>query len=332
MNKYFNSQSASLGAIYFVTYAAGAAWFPLFTLFLEKSGLTSTQAGIIISILFVAMFVALPFWGISADRWGRKKTLIIAVLVSVVSMLGFLLGNTFLFFFGWMIFFAIVFNPIPPLIDSLALDYVEQQQAISYGHLRMIGSLGWLIAAPIVGHFIEGNNINLIFPVAAGLYFLNILFIFKVKPLQSKQTGLELNWVNLGPVLRNPQLLTFLLIILLVAVTSFCIQTFLSVYLDRLHASPSLIGWAFSVEGMSEIPFYFISAWLIKKVRLAKGVLCNLGRHRPAYVFVRNDPGPALCVVGRAEPRTFICPYFLSRWLKPSIAWCPPNGEPPGNR
>jgi len=263
--------------VYLLTYAGGAAWFPLFTLFLEREGLSSTQSGLVVTLLFVAMFVALPFWGIGADRWGRKKTLVIAIVVSSISLLGFLLGNTFFFFVGWMIFFAVVFNPVPPLIDSLALDYIERQRAISYGHLRMLGSLGWLIAAPIVGHFVDNNELDIIFPIAAVLYFVNILFIYGIKSEQSTSTGLELNLKNLGPVLRNKELIQFLVIILFVAITSFCIQTFLGVYLDSMNASTSLIGWAFSFEGMSELPFYFISAWLIKKIGLRKVFLFAMG-------------------------------------------------------
>lgn len=276
MKKQIESQGINLGLTYFMTYAAGAAWFPLFTLFLQKEGLSGTESGIIISIIFVAMFIALPFWGIGADKWGRKKTLIIALVASSASLLFYLLGNNFMFFFCWTIFFAIVFNPIPPLIDSLALDYIEKNKVISFGHLRMFGSLGWLIAAPIVGYFIQENNIRLIFPVAAVLYFINIVFIYRIPSQKRDETGLELNWKNLQPILKNPQLLTFLFIILLVAITSFCIQTFLAVYLDNLKASPQLIGWAFSFDGMSEVPFYFISAWLIRKIGLKKVFILTL--------------------------------------------------------
>ncbi len=276
MGSYLNSQSVNIGMVYLLTYAAGAAWFPLFTLFLEKEGLSSTQSGLVVTILFVAMFVALPFWGFGADKWGRKKTLMISIIISSISLIGFLLGNTFVFFASWMAFFAIVFNPVPPLIDSLALDYIEGQKKISYGHLRMLGSLGWLIAAPIVGYFIENNELKLIFPIAAVLYFLNIVFVYRIKSVQSNVTGLELNLRNLGPVLKNGELIRFLIIILFVAITSFCIQTFLGVYLDDMNASTSLIGWAFSFEGMSEIPFYFISAWLIKKFGLRKVFLFTM--------------------------------------------------------
>lgn len=283
--------------VYVLTYAGGAAWFPLFTLFLEREGLSSTQSGLVVTLLFVAMFVALPFWGIGADKWGRKKTLVISIIVSSVSLLGFLLGNTFVFFMGWMIFFAVVFNPVPPLIDSLALDYIEGQKAISFGHLRMLGSLGWLIAAPIVGYFVETNSLNIIFPIAAFLYFINIFFIYSIKSEQSTSTGLELNLRNLGPVLKNKELIQFLVIILFVAITSFCIQTFLGVYLDDMNASTSLIGWAFSFEGMSELPFYFISAWLIKKIGLRRVFLFAMGItalrmflysiiHNPKYVLM----------------------------------------------
>lgn len=276
MRKIVNQQGVNLCFAYFMTYAAGAAWFPLFTLFLQKSGLSGTESGITVSLIFVAMFVALPFWGLGADRWSRKKALIAAIISSSFSLLFYLLGNGFLFFFFWTLFFAVVFNPIPPLLDSLALDYTEDSKSVSFGHLRMFGSLGWLVAAPIVGYFIQENNIRLIFPVAALLYASNILFIWRMPERRKDPAAIKLSWVNLRHILGESRMIVFLLIILLVSVVSFCIQTFLAVYLDDMNASPQLIGWAFSIEGMSEIPFYFISAWLIRKAGLRKVFLFTL--------------------------------------------------------
>lgn len=292
------SQSFCLGASYFLTYAAGAAWFPLFTLFLEKRGLTGTQAGLVISVIFVAMFVALPFWGIGADKWGRKVTLIVSATISSISLFGFILGNTFVFFFGWTLFFAIVFNPVPMLLDSLTLDHTERSKRVSYGQLRMFGSLGWLIAAPIVGHFLEGDQISRMFPIAAVLYLGSIVPIFFLKSESSKSTGLELNLRNLAPVLKNPGLVTFLVMIFFIAVTSFCIQTFLAVYFDNLNASSTLIGWAFSFDGIGELPFYFVSAFLIQKFGLKRIFIVTIvvtAVRMYLYAFI-HDPRLALLV------------------------------------
>lgn len=298
MEKIFKRQGINLTFTYLMTYAAGAAWFPLFTLFLQKSGLTGTQSGIVVSLVFVAMFVALPFFGIGADKWGRKKTLIVSVVVSSLSLCFFLLGHSILFFFMWTLFFSVVFNPIPPLIDSLALDYIEDHKILSFGHLRMFGSLGWLIAAPIVGHLIQENNIRLIFPLAAVLYAITILFIWQIPESRKVAGSLTLNWQNLKSILARSQIIAFLVIIFMVSVASFCIQTFLAVYLDELNASPRLTGWAFSFEGMSEIPFYFISAWLIKKIGLKKVFVLTLvvTAVRMFLYSVIHDPQTVLVV------------------------------------
>jgi PPP family 3-phenylpropionic acid transporter len=280
-------QGFQLSMTYILTYGAGVAWFPFLPLYLEKSGLTSTQAGFVFSLLSVMMFVALPFWGIGADRWGRRNTMLLTLTVSSFALVGILLGNTFVFYVGWMVLFAIIFNPVPPLLDSLTLDYVERKQKlspeksgtfgqVSYGKLRMFGSVGWLAFGPIVGSFIEGRDFGLLFPIAAGLYLVSCIFVFQIRQEKSAEGSLAMNWQNLLPVLKNRQLLIFLFIIFLVAIASMCIQTFYAVYLDEIGASSSLIGWAFSVEGISELPFYFIAIYIIKRLGLQKTLIITL--------------------------------------------------------
>ena len=207
----------NIRAIYFLAYASGAAWYPLFNVYLKEVGLTGIQIGIIASLLPVMMFIAQPFWGMLADHWGRHRVMLLTFLLSVLVIVGFIWCQGFWIFFLYTTIFALVFNPVAPLIDSSALDQVERRPKLSFGRLRIWGAIGWIVGAPVVAWIITGKEMSLIFPIAAVLLLLAWLVGLPAKSDKKDRSGLEVSWQNLGPVVRNKNLLIFLVIAFLMA-------------------------------------------------------------------------------------------------------------------
>src|SRR5918998_4962480 len=88
---------AALCALYFLFYGSGAAWFPFFNVYLREIGLTGFQIGLLAGIRPVGMLLSQPVWGIAADVWGRRRTLLLSMLLAVMLVLGYSLGRTFQF-------------------------------------------------------------------------------------------------------------------------------------------------------------------------------------------------------------------------------------------
>jgi PPP family 3-phenylpropionic acid transporter len=263
----------NIRAIYFLAYASGAAWYPLFNVYLKEVGLTGIQIGIIASLLPVMMFVAQPFWGMVADRWGRHRVMLLTFLLSALVIFGFLWCRGFLIFFIYTSVFALFFNPVAPLIDSSALDHIEKRPKLTFGRLRLWGAIGWIVGAPIVAWIITGREMNLIFPIAALLLFMAWLIGLSARSDKKDRSGLEVSWTNLGPVIRHKQLLLFLTIAFFMAVGATSIWTFYGVYLDELGASRQLIGFAFSFQGISELPFYLVASAIIAKLGIQRSLI-----------------------------------------------------------
>ena len=72
-----------------------------------------------------------------------------------------------------------------------------------------------------------------------------------------------MSWKNLSGVLRNRKLLLFLFFVLLVSVSFNGLLSFYGVYMVEIGASRKLIGWAISLQGLSELPFYLASAFIL---------------------------------------------------------------------
>lgn len=81
-----STQQCSLGGkAYFVYYVASQAAFDrgIFILFLLAKGFTNEQAGLLQSVLFIAAFVCEIPTGLLGDKYGRKKSVVMGLLVYI---------------------------------------------------------------------------------------------------------------------------------------------------------------------------------------------------------------------------------------------------------
>jgi MFS family permease len=79
------------------------------------------------------MLLFMPFWGIVADRYGKKRTLLFTAILTSLSYVVFVFSTEFWNFFLCTFLVALFYNPtMNSLLDSITLDYVETQ--------RMFGS------------------------------------------------------------------------------------------------------------------------------------------------------------------------------------------------
>jgi len=260
-------EKTNLKILYFMYCASLAAWQPWLAVYFNNVGITGLQIGIIMGIPPIMVFLVQPMWGVAADRWGHHRTLLIAMFLASFAILGYVWNGGFWFFLFWTVFVAFATNPIGTLLDSIILDYVKEKQDSSYGRFRMWGAIGWMVAAPIVGWIITGRNITLIFPISMAIMLLGWLTGF-LRRDKSKAVGIikEASWENLSQVLRgNWHLVIFLAIVFFYGVGTAPVWTFYGVYLDDIGASHGLKGFAFGLDALIELPFYFFSNVFVKR-------------------------------------------------------------------
>lgn len=260
-------ESVMLRLLYFLIYGSGAAWVPFFSVYLRQIGLSGLQIGTLTSINPAVTVVSQPLWGVIADLWGRRRTLLLTALLGALVIPGFGWGTGFWFFVGWSVLYTLLSNPVPPLFDALVLDHVERMQSLFYGHLRLWGAIAWAIVAYAVGRAIEGQDIRLIFVVAAGLMLLAwFLALRTLRKTEGVSGALHNRWVDLGRLLRSRRLLIFILMVAALKVGTAATFTFFSIYMDELGASRQLIGLAYGIQGLSELPLFLIATPLIRRL------------------------------------------------------------------
>jgi PPP family 3-phenylpropionic acid transporter len=265
--------SATIRMLYFLFYGSGAALSTFFNVYLRQIGFSGQQIGLLAGLRPAVMLLSQPLWGVGADLWGRRRTLLFTMLLSAVITLGYTGSRTFLFFVGWTILYTLLSNPVGSLLDSLALDHISARPRIAFGQLRMWGAVGWGIVASVVGYVITGRDIRLIFVFSASLMLLGWLLAWRSPNEESSSTTYGQSWSGLRTLLRNRRLLVFLGLVTAVQIGATSIFGFYSLYLDALGASRQLIGFAFTVQGLAELPMYLLAGAIIRRFGATRTVI-----------------------------------------------------------
>ncbi|CAL1274891.1 unnamed protein product [Larinioides sclopetarius] len=141
-----------------------------------------------------------------------------------------------------------------------------------YGKQRMWGTIGWAIfalAAGALNHAFSKSNgeTNYIpgFYMAIVFYTLDIFLIWKLQ-LKTPESSKSI-FKNVAGLLLKPRIIIFILEVIAVGLVRGVYMTYSLWYLETIGASPLLLGSITSVQCfLGEIPFLFISGWIIRKI------------------------------------------------------------------
>jgi MFS family permease len=269
---------------------------PYINLYFERMGMSGTQIGFLIAIQVIALSATTLSWGTIADRYHIHKLIMcLGMLLTPVAMLMVATAQTFGSITVWVLVFAFFTSPIVPLIDSLAVDVAETWGG-SYGAARVWGSLGWAISSWGIGLLVEQYNILwLFYGYAAFMWSAFLIALFQPKRLrQAPRLSFSL---HLKGFLRI-DLLLFLLSVFLLASSFSSVNSFFSIYMDKIGASETMIGLAWSIGSWTEIPIMLLGGWLIRKVGPGKLLTASflLFALRWLLFSFTNSPGAALAI------------------------------------
>ena len=263
-------QSATvLRILYFLVFCCTASWLPVLADFCKSRGLSQIQTSLILSITPIMIFLVQPIYGMMADKFGYKKTILTASLLSALSYLGYLMDAGFAWMIVVTIFMSLFYNTIQPVLDSLSLQLAAKNPKFSYGTLRIAGAAGWSFTSIITGQVIDAANISFIFIISSVSMLLVFVFAFLLQSDSKEKIIAEGNsFKNISEVIKNPSLIFLLACVFLVSTGATTIWNFYSTYMKENGASASLVGYGLSLQGLCELPLFYFSARIILRLGL----------------------------------------------------------------
>jgi len=263
-----NNSLISIRLFYAAYFAAMGLILPYFPVYLSDLGMTTVWVGIFVGALAATKVIAPPLAGLLLEYRNtntRTFLLITAGLATLASALfipqfdiGLMLTIVIVFGFFWA--------AILPLTDGLSL-VVSEISVMSYGRLRVWGSIGFVIASFLGGLWLVGENIGLFPWILTALLILTTLAAMGFPDLADLSKGSSKHQ-SYQP---NPKALLWLLAI------GFCMQAshgayygFFSLYMLDAGYSGVEIGLFWILGVLAEIVLMWF--WS-KRIQAASPVL-----------------------------------------------------------
>ena len=245
----------------FLFFGMLAMFIPFLPVYLQSTGLNTSEVGLIIALGGIVTVIAQPLWGMISDK---LKTLrkIMLILVAMTAIFGYFLYqvDSFLLLVLLAMFVYFFLMPLDPLSESLTFTTTETN-GISYGSVRTYGSLGYAILSLVIGYLTDWFGMG-----AIGLAFVVIgivcfAIVWNIPDVPSSSAPVTID--SLKKVLANKEMILFLLLIFISSVPARMNDTFLGIHITTLGGENSLVGIAFFISGASEIVVFALSyLWL----------------------------------------------------------------------
>ncbi|MES1988867.1 MAG: MFS transporter, partial [Pseudomonadota bacterium] len=149
-----------LSRFYFIYYFFVGAFVPYWGLYLKSEQFSPADIGILMSLFQISRIFAPNFWGWLADHTGKRAQWI--KLTAFLGLCGFTAvfwAHGFYWFFFVMAALSLFTSSTLPLAESLTLAHLATTNG-HYSRIRMWGSLGFIVAAVILGYLIDFTGIR----------------------------------------------------------------------------------------------------------------------------------------------------------------------------
>lgn len=255
----------TLKGFYLFAFFGLGSLFPLLSVYLEKEqNLTGTQIGMILSVGPIVLIFFQPIWGFICDKTKTStKVLTLAVILTGITGMGYLLFENLYLFILTAILIAVFQSAIIPVSDSITISYMDKVN-YSYGNVRLFGSLGYGIAVFIMGKFSESLGLNIIFYS----FFLSLVIASIFAWLAPKEQNIETTNLKEGihKLITYKKYLIFLLITFMIFSPNIANNNYFGLFIENRGGTYATIGIAFMIAVCMEIPFMRFSGLLIGKL------------------------------------------------------------------
>jgi oligosaccharide:H+ symporter len=281
-------------ALYFLYFASLSAVVPYLALFYRERGLSGGETGLLLSVSSVVSIFASPFWSGLADARRRHRLVLIRALAIVVAMMVVFPLLPAAWYFPFIAVYAFFVSPIISLVDSATFAMLGERRE-RYGRLRIWGTIGWGLCAPLAGAFLQKHGLEWGFWIYAAGMFL-ALFPASRLTFQPGQTGTSF-LAGLRSLLTRRRWVVFLGMTFVAGIGLSVANSYLSLLMESRGGRPALTGLALTVATLAELPVMFFSYLLLRRLKTRGLFLLAIGVTGLRSLLYAIVPSPAGLIV-----------------------------------
>lgn len=259
------SPSARASMAYVTFFAGIGAAFPYLPVYYRSLGLDLGIIGALAAVSALVGLVSSPVWGALADRFPHSRLILpLAALVSAAGVALLSVADSAPAVLLSVVFFASAAGGVAPTLDARALEAVREDRD-RYGRLRAWGSLSFIVATWIVGVLIDRAGVQVLFLCWIPALLLTAAVGLTLPPGEAPHPSARVQ--TLRRVLRERAIVRFIAAALVVWSANMAVNSFFSLHLLGLGAPAGLVGLAWAIGALVEIPLMWAFPAMAARVR-----------------------------------------------------------------
>lgn len=246
-------------------FAGFAFVVPFMVLYYQSVGFTGAQIGLLTGITPLITLLGAPLWTTLADATRRHRLIMsLVILAGAITIFTFPFLNTFAPILMVAILFNAFFAPLTSFVDSATMFMLGDKKE-QYGRVRLGGTFGFGIAAPLAGVLVQTYGLKMAFWGCAILLLMAL--IVSQKLAHNPQKASDTTGQGVRTLVTNPRWLLFLAVAFAGGLGIAGTNTYLFPYLKELGASESIMGLALTLGTIFEIPVLFFGYRLLHRFK-----------------------------------------------------------------
>jgi PPP family 3-phenylpropionic acid transporter len=262
-----------LAAFYGAVFAVVGVQIPFWPVWLEARGLSAGQIGLVIAASFWPRVITSLMIPHHADRLGqRRRPMTVLAAITLIGVALFAFADRFWMFMGLSLVTGATFAAILPLGEALALQEAHEHR-ISYGRVRLWGSITFIVAAIAVGGALQQSGPEIVLPLLLVALAMTVATCLALPerprpPRAGPPPGL-------GRLLRQPGLLSFVLAAGLIQASHVVYYGFATLHWRAAGHGEAVIGLLWAEGVVAEIVLFAWAGAVLRRLpplRLAGGL------------------------------------------------------------
>ncbi|GGJ90190.1 MFS transporter [Pseudomonas matsuisoli] len=254
-----------LSSFYLCYFSLLGATAPFLALYFDYLGFPPARIGELVAIPMLMRCIAPNLWGWLGDRTGERLRIVrFGAICTFLSLALLFVDQSYAWLALVMALHAFFWHAVLPQFEVITLAHLKERTA-NYSRVRVWGSVGFVLAVVGLGKAFELAGMG-IYPwtlliIVAGIV-VSSFWVPSASPVVREQ---RIDVEGFFGQLRRPAVLCFFASVALMQLSHGPYYTFLSIHLQTLGYTRSVIGLLWALGVLSEIVLFLFMASIISR-------------------------------------------------------------------